>query len=83
MGLSFKRQCEIPVEYNGIVVSCAYGADFIVEDLVVVELKSIARFDPIHSAQMLTYLKLSKCKIGLLINFNVRILPDGVKRFAL
>jgi GxxExxY protein len=79
-GLTFRQQVPIPVEYKGRYLDCAYRADFIVCDAVLVEIKSIEQFAPIHTAQLLTYLKLLNLKEGLLINFNVRRLVDGVKR---
>ena len=82
-GLQFVRQAPIAVNYDGVIIDCGYRADFIVEKQVMVELKSIAAFAPIHLAQLITYLKLSRCKCGLLINFNVGRLPDGIKRVSL
>ena len=72
-----------PVQYKGLQVDCSYRLDFVVESQVVLELKSVEALLPIHEAQLLTYLKLTGCKIGLLINFNVPVLIKGVKRFAL
>lgn len=72
----------MPVIYKGHVVG-EYRIDLIVEDAVVVELKSVERFDPVFEAQVLTYLRVTGKKVGLLINFNSRLLKDGVKRFVL
>lgn len=82
-GLSFERQVEQPVFYRGVRLDCGYRIDLIIERKVVVELKSIARLEPIHTAQVLTYLKLSGHTIGLLINFNVRLLKNGLHRLVL
>ena len=78
----FQRQLTIPVFYKGQPIG-QHRLDFLVEDAVVVELKSVERFDPIFEAQVLTYLRLSGKHRGLLINFNSRLLKDGVKRFVL
>ena len=78
-GLRFQEQVILPLSCNGIVVAKAYKADFIVEDEVLVEIKSIAKLLPIHQSQLLTYLKLSGLGKGLLINFNVALLKHGLK----
>jgi GxxExxY protein len=78
--LRHKRQHLIPVENKGIKLDCGYRVDLLVEELVIVELKSVDSLDPIHEAQILTYLKLTGLKVGLVINFNVPVLRDGVKR---
>jgi len=82
-GISFERQKDLPIEYKGVKLDCGYRLDILVEKTVVVELKAGERLEPIHEAQILTYLKLTGLKIGLLINFNVAVLKDGIKRFAL
>ncbi|CAN5790592.1 GxxExxY protein [soil metagenome] len=79
-GLRTGRQVQMPLMYDGVRLECAYRADMVVEDTVILELKSVERLDPIHSAQLFTYLKLSGCKVGLVINFNVPLLKDGIKR---
>ncbi len=79
---SYKRQKEIPIEYRGIRIDCNYKIDIIVENKLIVELKACETLLPIYEAQILTYLKLTGIKIGLLINFNVPLLKDGIKRFA-
>ncbi len=81
--LKFQRQLELPVIYRGRRVDCLYRLDFLVEDAVIVEIKAVERFDPIHQAQVLTYLRLSKRRVGLLLNFNTPYLKDGVKRMVL
>jgi len=81
-GLKFHRQLVIPVHYKGQLIG-EHRLDFVVEEAVILELKSVERFDPIFEAQVLTYLRLSGKRRGLLINFNSRLLKDGVKRFVL
>lgn len=81
-GFSIERQKEMPVEYDGILIDIGYRLDLLVNDKVVVELKAVSEVAPIHEAQILSYLKLEKKPIGLLINFNVQRLKDGIKRFA-
>jgi GxxExxY protein len=82
-GVNFRRQIELPVNYKGRVLDCGYTMDLVVEDAVVVELKSIEKIAAIHEAQLLTYLRLSGHKVGLLINFNVPILIKGIVRRVL
>jgi len=81
-GLRIQRQVTYPVIYKGRTIG-DYRIDLIIQDAVVVELKSVERFDPVFEAQVLTYLKVSGKRVGLLINFNSRFLRDGVKRFVL
>lgn len=81
-GLKYKRQVAIPALYKGREVG-EYRIDLLIEDTVIVELKSVERFDPVFEAQILTYLRVTGKRIGLLINFNSRLLTAGVKRFAL
>jgi len=81
-GLKFQRQVELPVHYKGKSIG-QYRLDLLVEDTVVLEIKSVERHDPVFEAQLLTYMKLTGKKVGLLINFNSRLLKDGVKRFVL
>lgn len=80
-GLSFERQKSIPIHYKKIAIEYGYRMDFVVEDQVVVELKSIEIISPVHTAQILTYMKLAEKEAGLLINFNVILLKNGIKRF--
>ncbi len=82
-GLHFERQRPVSLVYGATPIECVYRLDLVVEDLVIVELKSVARLDPVHTAQILTYLRLSGLHIGLLINFNVPLLKDGIRRFVL
>ena len=79
-GLRTERQAAMPVLFRGERLDCAYRLDLLVEGIVVVELKTVAKLEPVHFAQMMTYLKLSQCEVGLLINFNVVRLVDGVRR---
>ena len=81
-GLSIKQQVPLPIKYKNIELDCAYRLDLVVNDKVVVELKSVETIAPIHKAQLLSYLKLSGYKAGLLINFNVKILKDGIIRLV-
>ena len=81
-GLKFVRQPVVPVVYKGQVIG-EYRLDLIVEDAVVIELKSVERFDPIFEAQVLTYLRVTGKRVGLLMNFNSRLLRDGIKRYVL
>ena len=80
--LSFQRQLEVPLLYKGLRLSCDYRLDFLIEDLLILELKSVGGLLPLHHAQLLTYLRLMQRPIGLLINFNVPALKDGIKRIA-
>jgi GxxExxY protein len=79
-GLKVERQVELPVFYDGIKLDAGYKLDIIVEDAIILELKSVENLLPIHEAQILTYLKLANKKLGLLINFNVTLLKNGIKR---
>jgi GxxExxY protein len=83
LGLVYERQKLLPVMYKGKKLDCAYRFDIFVENRVIVELKSVEKILPVHEAQLLTYLRLSEVKTGLLLNFNVSLLKDGLKRFVL
>jgi GxxExxY protein len=76
-GLRFKREVEVPVVYKGVALDCGYRLDLIVEDTVILELKSADRIIPVHEAQLLTYLKLLDKPVGFIINFNVPVLRSG------
>jgi GxxExxY protein len=80
--IPFERQQEIPIEYKGVNLNHAYRLDIVVPNKLIVELKACESLEPIHDAQLLTYLKLSGIKVGLLINFNVPVLKEGIKRLA-
>jgi len=79
-GIGVERQLPLPVEYKGVRLDCSYRLDLLVEQSVVVEIKSLSSIEPIHEAQLLTYLKLGGWKLGMLINFNVPALKDGIRR---
>ena len=81
--ISFERQKEIAIEYKGITLENKYRLDIVVNRLIIVELKTVDELTPIHDAQLLTYLKLTGIKVGLLINFNVPVLKEGIKRLVL
>ncbi|HLI33683.1 MAG TPA: GxxExxY protein [Terriglobia bacterium] len=81
-GLNVAQQKPVPLVYQGIKLDCGYRIDLQVEGSVVVEIKSVDALAPIHEAQVLSYLKLSGSKVGLLINFNVVVLRDGIRRFV-
>ena len=81
-GLSFQRQVATPVNYKGLKLDCAYRLDLVVEGSVIVEIKAIDALIPIHSSQLLTYLKSLNMQVGLLINFNVPVLKHGLKRIV-
>ena len=78
--IRFSREMELPVSYKGIAVETGYRIDILVADLVVVEIKTVDALSPIQEAQLLTYLRMSGKKIGLLLNFNVKVLKDGIMR---
>jgi GxxExxY protein len=80
--IPFQRQKMLPVEYKGVTLDCGYRLDFLVAEMVVVEVKAIDTLLPLHEAQMLTYLKLGGWKIGLLINFHVTLLKNGIRRLV-
>lgn len=82
-GIAFEIEKEVPVHYKGMTVECGYRIDLLIEKELIIELKSVIQVLPIHEAQLLTYMKLINIKKGLLINFNERLLRDGIKRFVL
>jgi GxxExxY protein len=79
----FVRQLHLPVEYKGVNLDCSYRLDFLVASSVVVEIKAVSAIEPIHLAQLLTYMKLGRWNLSLLINFNVPILRSGIRRMIL
>jgi GxxExxY protein len=83
LGLAFKSQPPLSVLYDGRLVKVAYRPDLVVADLVIVELKTVTAFAPVHEAQILTYLRLSGIRIGLLLNFHAVPFKSGIKRFVL
>ena len=82
-GIPFRSQVELPVEYKGVRLDCGYRIDLVVDNRVLVELKSVERFVAVHEAQLITYLRLSRLHVGLLINFNVPALRRGILRRVL
>lgn len=80
--LSFKRQQHLPVGYKNIKLDCGYRLDIVVEDSIILELKAVDTIESIHKAQLLTYLKLSGLHLGLLLNFNVPVMRDGIVRMV-
>lgn len=79
-GLKVERQKPLPLVYKQVELDCGYRLDLFVEESVIVEVKAVDQSAPIHQAQLLSYLKLSDCKVGLLINFNVKLLKNGIRR---
>jgi GxxExxY protein len=79
-GHRIEQQKPLPLLYKNVKIDCAYKLDLLVDELVIVEIKAVDRLIPIHEAQLLSYLKLSGCKVGLLINFNVLLLKNGIRR---
>ena len=82
LGIVFDRERVLPVTYKGLELNCGYRMDLVVEDRLVLELKCVDRILPIHEAQLLTYLKLSSLKAGLILNFNCKLMKDGIKRMV-
>ena len=81
-GLSNERQKPLPVIYKGIELDCGYRLDIVVENTIILELKSCEKIEPIHKAQLLTYLRLSGLHLGLILNFNVPVMRDGIVRIV-
>ena len=82
-GIVFARQVQLSVVYKGVHLDCGYRLDIVVQSAVIVEIKSVDQLLPIHDAQLLTYLRLSGYKVGLLMNFNTVVLRDGIRRLVL
>jgi GxxExxY protein len=82
-GIAFKLEHPLPVEYKGVKLDCGYRIDILAENRLIIELKTVEAVKGIHKAQLLTYMKLSKLDTGLLINFNVKRLKDGIQRFKI
>jgi len=82
-GVLFERERPLPVEYKGVRLECGYRLDFLIAQSVVVEVKAVEGLVPVHEAQLLTYLRLGGWRVGLLINFNVALLRDGIRRKVL
>lgn len=81
--IEFKIEHTLPVTYKGIVIDCGYRIDLLVENQIILELKSVEKLKGIHEAQLITYMKLAGIKHGFLINFNVKLLKEGLKSFVL
>ena len=82
-GLLAERQKALPIKYRDVKLDCGYRIDLLVERKIIIELKTVEKFEPIHQAQILSYLMLSGCKVGLLINFNSKVLKASIKRLGL
>ncbi len=82
-GIKHEYEVPLPIEYKGISLECGYRVDILVGNVLIIELKSVKKIDPIHEAQILTYMKLSGMATGLILNFNVTKLKDGMKRYVL
>jgi len=82
-GLAFQMEMQVPLRYKDARLDCGFRVDFIVEKALILELKSVDKLTSVHQAQLLTYMKLCNCQTGLLMNFNVKHLRDGIKRFVL
>ncbi len=80
-GLKVEQQKPIPLVYKSVRLDCGYRLDLLVENTIIIEIKAVEELHPIHEAQLISYLKLSGFRVGLLINFNVRLLKDGIRRF--
>jgi GxxExxY protein len=81
-GISSERQVPLPVEYKGLKLDCGYRIDLLVDDLIIIELKSVTKIEPVYEAQLLTYLRFKGAWLGMIINFNVPLLKNGVKRIV-
>ena len=81
--VTFARQVALPVTYKGVRLDCGYRLDLVVENRLILEIKAVERFMPVHEAQLLTYLKLTRISTGLLLNFNSPVLKDGIRRLVL
>ena len=81
--ISFESEKSMPIEYKGFYLDCGYRLDILVENEIIIELKSVEQTKPIHEAQILSYMKLAKIKHGFLMNFNVELLKDGLKSYVL
>ena len=82
-GLGVRRQVELPVEYRGVRMECGFRLDLLVDEVVIVEVKAIEKLLPLHEAQLMTYLKLARVRVGLLINFNCLVLAPNIRRRVL
>jgi GxxExxY protein len=81
--IPFERQKEVPIEYKGCKLDCGYRLDLVANNQIVLELKAVTRIEPIHEAQLITYMRLTGINLGLLLNFNVPALKDGIRRLVI
>ena len=81
--LTIAQQVKLPIKYRGLIVDAGLRLDLVVGDLVIVEIKAVERLIPVHEAQLLTYLKLAQKRLGILVNFNVPLIKEGIRRLAL
>jgi GxxExxY protein len=81
--IAFRRQVELPVRYDEVLIEAGFRIDVLVDECVIVELKAVDKVIPVHEAQLLTYMKLAGVRVGFILNFNVPLLKDGIKRMAL
>jgi GxxExxY protein len=82
-GISYQRQVALPIVYKDVRLDCGYRMDIVIQNELIIEIKAVDRILPVHEAQMLTYLRLSRLRAGLLLNFNNVVLKDGLRRFVL
>jgi GxxExxY protein len=82
-GVRFEQQVRLPIRYREVLYEAGYVADIIVRDEVILEIKSVEQLSPLHNAQLLTYLRLSSCRVGLLLNLNTVSLTDGIRRLVI
>jgi len=82
-GMPFKKQLNVPIAYDGVTLDTGLRLDLLVGDCIIVEIKAVEKMNPLYEAQLLTYLKLTKLRLGLLINFNVPVIRNGIKRLIL
>jgi len=83
MDIPFRRQVSVPIQYDGFSIDCGFRLDLLVDDKAIVEIKAVERLIPLHEAQLITYLRISRRRLGLLLNFNVSHLRSGIKRMVL
>jgi len=81
--IPFEKEKSLPIKYKSVLLDCGYRMDFLVDQKIIVELKSVEKILPIHEGQILSYMRLAPVSVGLLLNFNVQLLKDGIYRFAL
>lgn len=77
------RQKSLPISFENLIIKDAYRIDLMIEDQIIVEVKTVERLQPVHQAQIMTYMKLAQCRLGYLVNFNEKLVKDGIRRFVL